>query len=482
MKPQAFAPFLCAALILVAGASRLLADTVVLKNGSVFKGEIEEETDEKIVLKVQEGKMTFRKSQIEQIMRDGKMPPPESTPPPSDPSSAPPENAEPPPTPATPPSGGGGSTDLDSIPQTPRITLAFQDKPLSLVLEEFTRQARHQTQWGFLHQDSPNVSVSIQNAALWEALFSICDSVPCGFEVTNVSGVSDVLQLDDNNPRVLARQVRGPAALVSYGVVTYRDYDQEKQQWGDRTGLRLDLLPDPYGGVTVKEPRLDPSFQVSIDGGAPRTIKAEKEVQAPLESRAWYFPSGDSLAGNRADISVTLPLWAASATGEVQASWTKGEVATSGDVQLTVDDAVTKKEKRRDPRDLKTEMEEESWSATCTLIHSGGLLMKRLGEERRNATPEEQKRMQGMPEAAVLHRSRAWVIGENGERKDASIESPSGLTMSSPWTGYRFLVVYRTPVSGFKPQSVVVEWLGAFRSIEVDFEVKGIPLQPVEKK
>ena len=139
MRRSLCLPLAFVVLLGLAVMSRLSADTVILKNGSVFKGKIVEETDEKIVMKMPEGKMTFRKDQIEQIERDTKKPPapapPEPEPAsPSEPST-PAGGGEAPPPPAPPPPAGK-SLDLASIPQTSPITLVVRDQPLEKVLAE----------------------------------------------------------------------------------------------------------------------------------------------------------------------------------------------------------------------------------------------------------------------------------------------------------------------------------------------------------
>ncbi len=464
------------AIAFLSALAPVLADTVILKNGSSFDGTILEETADHVVLSLAGGSLTFPKSDIVRIVRDpdtrSKTPPPDATEPepttPADPVQVPP---------AAPPDGAPGealgAADLTRVPQSPRVTLQAEGRPLEEVLEELTKQIAFRFTPPFSGGGKP-IDLSEKDVPLWKAILSICRKGPWGLCVVQDSTNDGlVLRVDDEDPFVVA-DIQGPVLFVGHGLIKDHVFD-DTGAFVEKEGIKFSVWVDPNGRMRILEPRLEPQFLFTFEDGRQVQLKADKETQLMLNARSWFFFAREELSEASADVRVRVPLYGAVAVGEATLPWRAGATASSGEVEVTVRDVKTEQVKVRDEEDRFKTRKVDRFVVTLHAIHTTGKLMARISEERRQPTPEEQELLARPPESMVVEAHEAWIVGEDGRRLRATLDDAPGI--SSPWHGITTEASVRVAEPGFVPKEVVFRWAHDFRHFELDFALDDVPLR-----
>lgn len=485
---RAAGPVLVALLLCLFAPASGSADTVVLKNGSAFDGQIVEETAAAVVLRTPDGTMTFRRDQVARLVRGGKKPapPPDPKPtPPADPGkTAPP--ADPgqtaPPKPAAGPAAapaapGATAAELAGLPQSPPISLNAADVPLDEVLKDLSRQAGVSVGWGGHFAKPPAVTLALAQVPFWEALLTLCRHAGGPFEMSQ--GQKHMIELGGHPGAVPSGQVLGPVLLASFGVLNQSFYDDAKKQWLHKDALRLVLLLDPRSTLRIVEPRLDPDFRFTPEGGSPVTLKADKELQNAMgqfevPGREWSFLPRAELAGKKADATVRIPLHWATALQKARLKCAGGEASSGGDLELRLEAVKSDRTKVSDPGGAAYDVDADRFTATFQVIHAQGILFAAIRKEKRVPTKEEAARLVGFPECALVTAHQAHFVGEDGSTLSATLRSAEG--MSSPWDGYRFEAVATQVEPGFHPKEVVIECATGYRAFAVELALTDVPL------
>ncbi|GEM_PF-5540709 len=450
------------------------ADTVILKNGSSFDGTILEETDDRVVISIAGGSLTFPKTDVVRITRDPGTRP--KNPPPDEPETPPSTPGDPVPVPPAAEAASGGAlgpADLARVPQSPRVTLEARQQPLPEVLEELSQQAAFRFTPPF-SGSAKGIDLRAEDAPLWEAVLSICRQGPWGLCVVQDSSYEGlVLRIDDDDP-ILVADIQGPAMLAGHGLVKESVFDGAGA-WVDKDGIKFSLWIDPNGRMRILEPRLDPQFFFTFEDGRQIQIQADKETQFMLNGRSWFFEPSEELSGAAADVRLRIPIYGAVAISEATLPWRAGASGSSAEAEVTVREVKSENVEVRDEKDWFEKKKVDQFTATVHVIHSAGKLMARLSEERRQATTEEQKLLQLPPEAMAVECHEVWIVGEDGRRLRATLDDAAGI--SSPWHGKASDATIRVEEPGFVPKEIVVRWAHDFRRFELEFLLKDLPLR-----
>lgn len=459
-------------------AGGLLADTVVLKSGEVIEGKVLKEREDEVIVRARGMEMTLPREEIQEIRKgEYKDPPPKPPdPPPAKPGPAPEGPARPGPEARVPGSEGpvesavppGAEPTLDTTPQSPRVTLDLQDRPVDEALYKIGRQSGHDVEWDGSSEQKKNLTLSLKEAPFWEAILAVCSRGGWGYTMYSQPG-NPIKVPAMSSPPVRGYQVRGPVALIWHGLVqnTEFDFSQTPARPRDVEAMNLDLKLDPRCHVRLYGARTDPEFTFAI-GGRRAVVKADKEMQDGMGGRAWRFVPKPELSGDRADLSVEITVWYPGPEREARLPLRAGSEAKSGDVTVALPRAVTPAgaglsasiRLSGDPKAL----EEDRKAADAILAE-----INRAG---RAPTAAESEKVQGILEGGrrLLAVGEIALIGEDGSR----VAGHAGSSMSGP-LAYEAAATFEPP-AGFKPKEISISWTSGFRAETIPFRLEGIPL------
>lgn len=363
--------------------------------------------------------------------------------------------------------------EMASAPQCGRITIEAVDRPAAEIAAEVSRQAGFLLKW-----DGPvdaKAGLSAKNAPFVAVVAELARSMKAAFEEFQSSD-GPFVQIPGAFVKapVVAWHADGPLVVTWHGLA-----DRAKSPFAEKDAGRppkhfqMRLWQDPRCHA-IKLPEAAPRDQTvtfSLDGKK-HVLKSDHDPAVFSSSGpTWQFDPRPELAGESADVEVSVPVHLPSRTTRGELDWKKGASSTFSDVTLTVESVKTGRKKVPDPKDSFKETEVVEAVAVVFLRHVDGALYDEIVKSGRNPTEAEGERLRKLQEgggAMALHEALAGSI-------PARVKRASGI--SSPVHGYRFEVSIRSSDLSFSPGKVVLVWADAYRRLEASFRISGALLK-----
>ncbi len=364
----------------------------------------------------------------------------------------------------------------NEIPQSGLITLNVKGKPVKEVIEEVSKQAGFLVEWG--GDSKATVDVSVDKASLMETLASICRQGNWGM-MEYQSARGSLFQLPEEFP-IKQYQAKGPVLLAWHDFATITNVFKDVS-----SKYRLNLIIDPQSHIetSMEESVRDEPITFILEDGKRVTLKSDHDRSKFTSGDCkWMFDAGKGLTGKKITIEASIPAIVPTRMGTAVLPWKSSSSGAAGDVNVFLETVKmeTAQESNHDvhSKDFMKKHDIHEFSANFKVAHSAAAVFEKLQKENRQPTGEEAEKLKIFPEGGVLAPHAAVLIGEDGTRIPGLVESPDGMSSSSPYQGYPKKAVFKVDDLKFTPKEIQLSWAEGFRRVTIPFKMENVPLTP----